>query len=205
MGGAPAPLQTGGNDIYSKKEAKPLEEAIQRLFGETSYQVIRTPCRGKYRGHSDYSLEFGSGRRLYIGIDQRNYVPKLREHLGYIRYFREHQAENTEKIKAVLASNDTPYRDAALEIVPYDGTMDLNVYAVVILTHQSGLKIRYRTTNLHYVLVAGDNIMNTFDSCMEHLLQDACGDMSYCTVHNTSAFERKFAKQLKHKQEETAR
>lgn len=61
--------------MYSKKEAKPLEEAIRRLFGEKSYQVVRTPCRGKYRGHNDYSIVFGSGRVLYIGIDQRNYVP----------------------------------------------------------------------------------------------------------------------------------
>ena len=100
---------------------------------------------------------FGSGRELYIGIDQRNYVPKLREQLGYIQYFREHQAENTEKIKAFLAAHDTPYCDAALEIVPYDGSKDLCVYAVVILTHESGLKIRYRTTNMHYFLVGGDN------------------------------------------------
>ena len=67
--------QTGGIHIYSKKETRLLEEAIQRLFGETSYQVIRTPCRGKYHGHSDYSLVFGSGRKLYVGLDQRNYVP----------------------------------------------------------------------------------------------------------------------------------
>ena len=118
---------------------------------------------------------FGSGRELYIGIDQRNYVPKLREQLGYIQYFREHQAENTEKIKAFLAAHDTPYCDAALEIVPYDGSKDLCVYAVVILTHESGLKIRYRTTNMHYFLVGGDNGWYTFEECMAHLL-DAIGN-----------------------------
>ena len=207
MGGGPAHTlsQTGGISIYSKKEAKPLEEAIQQLFGETSYQVVRTPCRGKYRGHNDYSLVFGSGRKLYVGLDQQNYVPKLREHLACIRYFREHQAENTEKIKAVLALNDTPYHDAALEVVPYDGTMDLNVYAVVILTHKNGMKIRYRTTNMHYVLVSGENLMDTFDKCMAHMLEDACGKMAYCTVHDTSAFEKKVAKNLKRKQEEMVR
>lgn len=92
-----------------------------------------------------------------------------------------------------------------MEIVPYDGTKDLNVYAVVILTYQNGLKIRYRTTNLHYVLVNGDNIMDTFDSCMEHLLQDSCGKMAYCTAHDTSAFEKKYAKQIKRKQKELTR
>lgn len=188
-----------------RTDALVLERTLQRLFGEQTYRVEKTPCRGKFRGHNDYSIVFGSGRKLFIGQDQRNYLSGLRKQVGLIQYFRDHQAENTEKIKAVLASNDTPYRDAALEIVPYDGTMDLNVYAVVILTHQSGLKIRYRTTNLHYVLVAGDNIMDTFDRCMKHLLQDACGDMSYCTVHDTSAFEKKIAKQLKHKREEATR
>ena len=102
-------------------------------------------------------------------------MPKLREQLGYIQYFREHQAENTEKIKAFLAAHDTPYCDAALEIVPYDGSKDLCVYAVVILTHESGLKIRYRTTNMHYFLVGGDNGWYTFEECMAHLLEDSCG------------------------------
>ena len=147
--------------MNSKQDAAQMEAELQLLFGETSYRVERTPCRGKYRGHNDYTLVFGSGRRLYIGLDARNYLPGLRENLDQIRYFREHQAENTAKVKAVLATHNTPFCDAAVEIVPYDGTNDLNVYAVVILTHQSGIKIRYRTTNLHYVLVSGDNIMDT--------------------------------------------
>lgn len=186
-------------------EAVQLEQELTRLFHETTYRVVKTPCRGKYRGYNDYSLEFGSGRRIFISVGWQNYLPKLREHLGYIKYFREHQAENTARVKAVLAAHDTPFCDAAVEIVPYDGTNDLNVYAVVILTHQSGLKIRYRTTNLHYVLVNGDNIMDTFDSCMEHLLQDSCGKMAYCTAHDTSAFEKKYAKQIKRKQKELTR
>ena len=191
--------------MYSKKEAKPLEEAIRRLFGEKSYQVVRTPCRGKYRGHNDYSIVFGSGRVLYIGIDQRNYVPNLKEKLGYIQYFREHQAENTEKIKAFLAAHDTPYCDAALEVVPYDGTNDLCVYAVVILTHQSGVKIWYRTTNMHYFLVGGDNGWFTFEKCMAHLLEDSCGQMTYCTVHDTKAFQQRAEKYLKQKREGVSR
>lgn len=186
-------------------EITQLEQEMTRLFHERTYRVVKTPCRGKYRGSSDYSLEFGSGRRIFISMGWRNYLPKLRERLGYIRYFREHQAENTARVKAFLAAHDTPFCDAAIEIVPYDGTNDLNVYAVVILTHQSGIRIRYRTTNLHYVLVSGDNIMDTFDSCMAHLLQDSCGKMAYCTAHDTSAYEKKHEKQLKRKQEEMTR
>ena len=186
-------------------EAIQMEQELTRLFHETTYRVVKTPCRGKYRGYNDYSLEFGSGRRIFISVGWQNYLPKLREHLGYIRYFREHQAENTARVKAVLAAHDTPFCDAAVEIVPYDGTKDLNVYAVVILTHQNGLKIRYRTTTLHSVLVNGEKIMDTFDSCMEHLPQDSCGKMAYCTAHDTSAFEKKYAKQIKRKQKELTR
>ena len=142
--------------------------------------MVRKPCRGKYRGHNDYSIVFGSGRELYIGIDQRNYVPKLKEQLGYIQYFREHQAENTEKIKAFLD-------------------------AVVILTHEGGLKIRYRTTNMHYYLVGGDNGWYTFEECMAHLLEDSCGEMSYCTAHNTTEFQRRTEKRLARKQEAPSR
>ena len=146
-------------------ETVQLEQELMCLFHETTYRVVKTPCRGKYRGYNDYSLEFGSGRRIFISVGWRNYLPKLRENLDHIQYFRAHQAENTARVKAFLAAHDTPFRDAAVEIVPYDGSNDLTVYAVVILTHQSGVKIRYRTTNLHYVLVSGDNKMDSFDGC----------------------------------------
>ena len=46
-------------------EAIQLEQELTRLFHETTYRVVKTPCRGKYRGYNDYSLEFGSGRRIF--------------------------------------------------------------------------------------------------------------------------------------------
>ena len=57
--------------------ARPLELELQKLFGENSYQLERRPCTGKYREHTDYTLVFGSGRRLYIGLDRRNYLNSL--------------------------------------------------------------------------------------------------------------------------------
>lgn len=87
----------------------------------------------------------------------------------------------------------------------YDGTNDLCVYAVVILTHQSGVKIRYRTTNMHYFLVGGDNGWFTFEKCMAHLLEDSCGQMTYCTVHDTKAFQQRAEKYLKQKREGVSR
>lgn len=197
--------QTGGIHIYSKKEARPLEEAIQRLFGETSYQVVRTPCRGKYHGHSDYSLVFGSGRKLYVGLDQRNYVPKLREHLGCIQYFREHQTENTERIKAALAAHDTPFCDAAVDISPYPGSNDLVIYGVVVLTHQSGIKLMYRETNMHYFLVSGDRGWHSFDACMAHLLKDACGEQAYCMVYDAGGLHPTRQKHPARRREEAVR
>ena len=89
-------------------ETRLLEWTLQRLFGETSYHVERSPCRGKFRGHNDYSIVFGSGRKLFISQDQRNYLSGLRKQVGLIQHFRDHQAENTEKIKAALAAHDTP-------------------------------------------------------------------------------------------------
>ena len=60
--------------MTDKEIARPLELELQELFGEDSYQLERKPCTGKYCGHWDYTLVFGSGRRLYIGLDQRNYL-----------------------------------------------------------------------------------------------------------------------------------
>lgn len=88
---------------------------------------------------------------------------------------------------------------------PTTGPKDLCVYAVVILTHESGLKIRYRTTNMHYFLVGGDNGWYTFEECMAHLLEDSCGKMSYCTAHDTTEFQRRAEKRLARKQEDLSR
>ncbi len=65
--------------MRQKEKILQMEREITRLFGESSYRVERRACTGKYRGHNDYSLVFGSGRRLYIGLDRRNYAGKLRE------------------------------------------------------------------------------------------------------------------------------
>lgn len=82
-------------------------------------------------------------------MDQRSYLNGLREQLIKVRYFREHQAENTAKIKSVLASCDTPFCDASVEIVPYPGTNDLFSYAAVLLTCQDGRKLVYRTGGMN--------------------------------------------------------
>jgi hypothetical protein len=80
----------------------------------------------------------------------------------------------------VLAAHDTPFCDVAVDISPYPGTNDLVVYGVVVLTHQSGTKLMYRETNMHYFLVSGDRDWHPFDECMAHLLKDACGERAYC-------------------------
>lgn len=162
--------------------ARPLELELQKLFGEDSYRLERRPCTGKYRGHTDYTLVFGSGRRLYIGLDQRNYLNSLWEKLRAIRHFRAHQAENTQRINAVLAAHDTPFCRAEAEIVPYDGISDLTLYAVVVLHTSCGVRFVYRTSNMHGCLVGYKASCFAFDSCMAHLLQDACGKMAYTSV-----------------------
>lgn len=52
--------------------------------------------------------------------------------------------------------------------------------SMVVLTHQSGTKLMYRETNMHYFLVSGDRDWHPFDECMAHLLKDACGERAYC-------------------------
>ena len=163
-----------------RSETLLLERTLQRLFGETSYHVERSPCRGKFRGHNDYSIVFGSGRKLFIGQDKQNYLSGLRKQVGLIQHFRDHQAENTEKIKAALAAHDTPFCDAAVDISPYPGLNELIVYGVVVLTHQSGIKLMYRETNMHYFLVGGDRGWYSLDECLAHLPKDACGERAYC-------------------------
>lgn len=165
--------------MIDTETARPLEQELQELFGETSYRLERRACTGKYRGHTDYTLVFGSGRRLYIGLDERNYINGLWEHLRAIRHFRAHQEENTRRINAALSAHDTPFSKAAVEIVPYYGTSDLTLYAVVVLSADCGVRSVYRTTNMHGCLVGYQGPCFAFENCVEHLIKDACGDMAF--------------------------
>lgn len=161
-----------------------LESELQNLFGENSYCLERKACTGKYRGHTDYTLVFGSGRRLYIGLDKRNYLNGLRDKLKAIRHFREHQAENTRRINDLLSAHDTPYLRGDVEIVPYDSTKSLAVYAAVILTAIDGVQFVYRTSTMHGYLIGYDAPCFDFDSNAEHMLKDICGEMSYTSILN---------------------
>lgn len=179
-GGAPAlPIQKERNTMTDAEIARLLELELQTLFGEVSYRLERRPCTGKYRGHTDYSLVFGSGRRLYIGLDQRNYLNSLWSHLRDIRHFRAHQEENTRRINAVLETHDTLFCHAQVEIVPYNGATNLTLYAAVVLYTSCGVRFVYRTSNMHGFLVGYDAPCFAFDGCMAHLLQDVCGKMAY--------------------------
>ena len=165
--------------MHDEIMARKIERELCSLFGEETYRLELKRCTGKYRGHTDYTLVFGSGRELYIGLDGRNYVNNLQDHLRNIQHFRAHQSENTKRINDVLGQHETPYSHAQVEIVPYDRTNHLTLYAAVILSTKSGIKFVYRTTTMHGCLVGYDSPYYAFDGCMEHLLEDSCGKMGY--------------------------
>ena len=152
--------------------ARPLEEELRNLFGETTCHLERKSCGGKYAGHTDYTLVFGSGRRLYIGLDKRNYLNSLWDRLRAMRHFRAHQAENSERIQAALLAHDTPFCKAEVEILPYEGTSDLTLYAVVVLSTDRGVRFVYRNPMMHGFLVGYDGLPFDFDFCMKELLHD---------------------------------
>ena len=158
---------------------KEMETELTALFGEQSYYVERTACRGKYHGHNDYSIVFGSGYRLYIGIDRRNYAAHLREQLEKIRAFRARQEENCEKIRSAVMAKCDLFTDVQLGILPHEHSKDLVVYAVVILTTKAGPRLVYRTTNMHYYLVGVWADWCGFEKCVAHLLEDVTGEMRY--------------------------
>ena len=162
--------------------ARPLERELQKLFGEDSCQLERRPCTGKYCGHTDYTLVFGSGRRLYVGLDQRNYLNSLNDHLWAARHFRAHQEENSRRITAVLKTQNTPFCRGEVDIMPYDGTSSLTLYAVVVLYTGCGVRFVYRTANMHGCLVGYKGACFDFDRCMAHLRQGACGKMAFISV-----------------------
>ena len=161
--------------MYDKEIAQRMEGEIQDLFGESTCQLECKPCQGKYLGHDRYTLVFGSGRRLTICIDGRNYLCSLQAFLHPMRYFRAHQSENTKRIKTALMERDTPFCGAEVEIVPYEGSCELTLYSVVILSTSAGARFVYRSPTIHGFLVGWDATCNTFDRCMKELFEYVCG------------------------------
>lgn len=157
------------------QQIKQMEEELTALFGEKSYVVKCKPCSGKYRGHKDYSIVFGSGRQLYVGLDRRNYARNLQSHLEQIRAFRANQEDNRQKFKAAVLAKSNLISDVRVEIRPYDNTMDLSLYAVVILVLQDNQELIYRSTNMHYYLVGTQGTWCSYENCLDQLLSSLCG------------------------------
>ena len=154
-----------------------MEMEICRLFGETSYRLVKKPCRGKYHGHNDYTLVFNSGRELFISLGYRGYMEKLQKELDAIRHFRAHQAENSARITAFLRVHQSPYERAQVEILPHSDNNHYFLYAVVIISTPNGNQYFYRTTEMHHYLIGRD--YKDFSRCLKHLLQDSSGEMEY--------------------------
>ena len=169
--------------MYDKKVARRIEQELQELFGETSYQLEIRSCTGKYHGHKDYTLVFGSGRRLYVGLDSRNYICNLQDILRGIRSFRAHQKENAKRITEFLRENNTPFCNAEVEIVPYDETNSLTLYAAVVLSTDCGIKFIYRTTSMYGFLVGYEAPCFSFENCMNDLLKDIHGKMTFTRLY----------------------
>ena len=163
------------NVTSKSQQIKQMDEELTTLFGEKSYVVIRKPCSGKYHGHNDYTIVFGSGRHLYVGLDKRNYARNLQSHLEEIRAFRANQEDNRKKIKAAVLAKSNQFSDVRVEIRPYEDTMDLTLYAVVILVLQNNQEFIYRSTNMHYYLVGAQRAWCGYEYCLDQLMSSLCG------------------------------
>lgn len=64
------PLQERSLKIAKQYENLPMQNKIDRMaqsFGATTGTITTTPCRGKWRGTSDMSIQFDNGASLFIG------------------------------------------------------------------------------------------------------------------------------------------
>ena len=66
--------------------------------------------------------------------------------------------------------------------MPYNDTLSLTLYAVVVLHTRCGVRLVYRATDMYGFLLGYDNPYFSFDSCIANLLHDVCGEMSNTSV-----------------------
>lgn len=156
------------------RNTKCTEQEITSLVGETSYEVLKRPCRGKYRGYKDYFLKFGSGRELFICVGAANYPQKLQEHFEQLRWFTDHRKENEERFRALQnvegAATAFKFDDCTVEISP--SRLDprtLHLYAKIVL-HIGDERYPIESTRVHCFLTGCQAEWCSFEHCAAELL-----------------------------------
>jgi len=62
-------------------------QAISKLLGHESGEIVKSPCRGKYRGYNDYGIKFNTNDEIYLTMCYKNIDSELDNIINKINNF----------------------------------------------------------------------------------------------------------------------
>lgn len=137
------------------KSIKELEHILTNLLGKKSYICSATPCTGKYRGTSDYSLVFDDGTSLFISKGRAQYRIKLLLYITQFSYYHQHKEQIEEWIRTVLRHDNRTAEWQKLPPIEFIGTrIDEDLFIVfdyyMCISKEQKLKLTYKETGFSY-------------------------------------------------------
>lgn len=66
---------------------------LAKLFGAKTGEKVGVPCRGSYRGTTDYFVKFDNGNKFFISNGMKRFDERLDKLIAYYRNFTAHKDE----------------------------------------------------------------------------------------------------------------
>lgn len=144
------------------------ELELTDLFGEEAFVIEKHRCHGAYAGYSDYWIVFDSGRRMFISVGIKNYEKNLREQLDAIRYFQKNREKYSNMFRKRLLPENPMLADVEVSLEPDEDKERLHLYGTLVFTLNDGVKLVYRSTQMHQLLTRPEEDWFSFDKCAKN-------------------------------------
>jgi len=89
-------------------DIKELEQKLTLLLGKQSYTYMNEACTGKYKGSTDYSLQFEDNTCIFISNGRKSYRDRIIQYINDFEYYHNHkQAIDVWLKELVIHDNQT--------------------------------------------------------------------------------------------------
>ena len=145
-----------------------MELELTGLFEEAAFVIEKRRCHGDYTGYSDYWIVFDSGRRLFISVGIKNYQKNLREQLDAIRYFQANKGKYSAMFRNRILPKNPMLADVEVALEPDEDQERMHLYGTLVFTLNDGVKLVYRSTQVHMLLTRPEEDWFSFNECAEN-------------------------------------
>ena len=133
-----------------------LEMKLTNLLGKQSYSYLKKACTGKYRGTTDYCLQFEDKTCIFVSNGKKGYRNRIIEFINDFEYYYKHKQELEGWLKKLVNHDNQTAEWHGLPKLELIGTrIDNNDWFIVIdyymcINEEQKLKLTYKETGFSY-------------------------------------------------------